>query len=173
MAGCAARTPAKMMRLTLLSTLLLLPLCQATAQVRVWQGTLSLPTYEEAAPDPNPPFDQYANDRFNYPYTLRTNLTDKRADHVWRALFLENEYLKCLVLPDLGGHVYTCTDKRAADVLCQPVHQKGGHIVSGHLGGVWNRIQFSGLAQLGESFSRRFCFRAKGGRQRVCAGGER
>jgi len=100
-----------MMRLKLLSAFLLLPLCQATAQVRVWQGTLTLPTYEEAAPDPNPPFDQYANDRFNYPYTLRTNLTNQRTDHAWRALFLENEYLKCSVLPDLGGHVYTCTDK--------------------------------------------------------------
>ena len=111
MAGCASSTPANMMRLKLLSAFLLLPLCQATAQVRVWQGTLTLPTYEEAAPDPNPPFDQYANDRFNYPYTLRTNLTNQRTDHAWRALFLENEYLKCSVLPDLGGHLYTCTDK--------------------------------------------------------------
>jgi tetratricopeptide (TPR) repeat protein len=100
-----------MMRLKLFSVLLLLPLCQATAQVHVWQGTLTLPTYEEAAPDPNPPFDQYANGRFNYPYTLRTNLTNQRTDHAWRALFLENEFLKCSVLPDLGGHLYTCTDK--------------------------------------------------------------
>ena len=83
----------------------------ATAQVRVWKGTLTLPTYEEGAPDPNPPFDQYANGRFNYPYTLRHNLTDHRTEHVWRAVFLENEYLKCSVLPDLGGHVYACTDK--------------------------------------------------------------
>ena len=82
-----------------------------TAQVRVRQGTLTLPTYEEAAPDLNPPFDQYANTRFNYPYTLRDNLTDRRTDHAWRAVFLENEYLKCSVLPDLGGHVYTCLDK--------------------------------------------------------------
>ncbi len=111
MEGCASSTPAKMMRLKLLSAFLLLSLCQATAQVRVWQGTLTLPTYEEAAPDPNPPFDQYANDRFNYPYTLRTNLTNQRTNHAWRALFLENEFLKCSVLPDLGGHLYTCTDK--------------------------------------------------------------
>jgi len=83
----------------------------ASAQVHVWQGTLTLPTYEEGAPDPNPPFDQYANPRFNYPYTLRRNLTDHRADHAWRALFLENEYLKCSVLPDIGGHLYSCTDK--------------------------------------------------------------
>ena len=100
-----------MMTPRILAALLLLSSCTATAQVRVWQGTLTLPTYEEAAPDPNPPFDQYANSRFNYPYTLRDNLTSQRADHAWRAVFLENEYLKCSVLPDLGGHIYTCTDK--------------------------------------------------------------
>jgi tetratricopeptide (TPR) repeat protein len=100
-----------MNRLLPLLASLLIPLASATAQVRVWQGTLTLPTYEEGLPDPNPPFDQYANNRFNYPYTLRHNLTDRRTDHVWRALFLENEYLKCSVLPDIGGHLYSCTDK--------------------------------------------------------------
>jgi tetratricopeptide (TPR) repeat protein len=89
----------------------LLASISASAQVRVWQGTMTLPTYEEGTPDPNPPFDQYANNRFNYPYTFRHNLTDRRTDHAWRALFLENEYLKCSVLPDLGGHLYSCTDK--------------------------------------------------------------
>ncbi len=97
--------------LKILAAFFLLMLSAATAQVRVWQGTLTLPTYEEGAPDPNPPFDQYANGRFDYPYALRDNLTNQRADHAWRAVFLENEYLKCSVLPDLGGHVYTCTDK--------------------------------------------------------------
>jgi tetratricopeptide (TPR) repeat protein len=99
------------MTLKVFSALLFLSSLMAAAQVRVWQGTLTLPTYEEGAPDLNPPFDEYANSRFNYPYTLRDNLTDRRTDHAWRAVFLENEYLKCSVLPDLGGHVYTCTDK--------------------------------------------------------------
>ena len=81
------------------------------AQVRVWQGTLTLPTYEEGLPDPNPPFDQFTTNRFNYPYTLRNNLSSHRADHAWRAIYLENEYLKCSVLPDIGGHLYTCIDK--------------------------------------------------------------
>jgi tetratricopeptide (TPR) repeat protein len=83
----------------------------ASAQVNVWQGTLALPTYEEGPPDPNPPFDQFETIRFNYPYTLRNNLTDRRVNHEWRAIYLENEYLKCSVLPDIGGHVYTCVDK--------------------------------------------------------------
>jgi hypothetical protein len=100
----------KITRHFLLLALLVAPGLLA-AQVKVWQGTLTLPTYEEAAPDPNPAFDQLATSRFNYPYTLRTNLTDKRTDHKWRAIFLENEYLRCSVLPDLGGHLYTCVDK--------------------------------------------------------------
>jgi len=86
-------------------------LLAAKAEVRVWQDTLALPTYEEGPPDPNPPFDQFATDRFNYPYTLRNNLTGRRAEHKWRAIYLENEYLKCSVLPDIGGHLYTCVDK--------------------------------------------------------------
>ena len=81
------------------------------AEVRVWQDTLTLPTYEEGMPDPNPPFDQFTTNRFNYPYTLRNNLTGRRSDHDWRAIYLENEYLKCSVLPDIGGHLYTCLDK--------------------------------------------------------------
>jgi predicted Zn-dependent protease len=87
-------------------------ICQPVViPVKVWQGTLTLPTYEEGLPDANPPFDIYATNRFNYPYTIRTNLTGVKADHAWRAVFLENEYLKCSVLPDIGGHIYTCVDK--------------------------------------------------------------
>ncbi len=77
----------------------------------MWQGTLTLPVYEEGPPDPNPPFDLYATTNFNYPYTIRDNLTNRRDNHALRAIYLENEYLKCSVLPDIGGHVYTCIDK--------------------------------------------------------------
>lgn len=91
--------------------LVLLSLCPLGAEVRVWQGTLPLPTYQEGLPDVNPPFDQFANQRFNYPYTLRESLGAHAVVQNWRAVFLENEYLKCSVLPDVGGHLYSCTDK--------------------------------------------------------------
>jgi len=85
----------------------------SVAAVRVWQATVELPTYEEGLPDENPPFDQFVtNGRFNYPYTLRENLTNHVALRHWRTLNLENEYLKCVILPDLGGHLYRCLDKR-------------------------------------------------------------
>jgi tetratricopeptide (TPR) repeat protein len=81
--------------------------------VRVWQDTITLPTYEEGLPDENPPFDQFVtNERYNYPYTIRENLTNHVVPRPWRALNLENEYLQCVILPDLGGHLYRCIDKR-------------------------------------------------------------
>lgn len=78
---------------------------QAPAAVRVWQDTVVFPSYPDGPPDPNPPFDLFETGRYNYPYTLRANLTDTRVDKAWRALWVENEYLKCLVLPDLAGAV--------------------------------------------------------------------
>ncbi len=87
------------------------PSPKAPSGVRAWPDTLTLPTYEEGPPDPNPPFDLFATTRFNYPYTLRMNTTGRSAPRAWRTLNLENAYLKCVVLPDLGGHLYSCRDK--------------------------------------------------------------
>ncbi len=82
------------------------------AETAVLQGTLTLPTYEEGLPDVNPRFDLFARRPFLiYPYTARTNLTDRRANRAWRTLELENEHLKLVVLPDLGGRIYSCVDK--------------------------------------------------------------
>jgi tetratricopeptide (TPR) repeat protein len=109
-----------------------LPVC---AQVRVWEGVLDLPTYEEGSPDPNPPFDQFSTGRFNYPYTLRNEISNVRTAHRWRAIYLENEYLKCSVLPDLGGHVYTCLDK----ISGQPMFYANPSIKKARIGyrGAW------------------------------------
>jgi tetratricopeptide (TPR) repeat protein len=84
----------------------------AKSEVRLRAGTLTLPTYEEDLPDVNPRFDLFARRPFLiYPYTTRTSLTDRRTDRAWRTLELENEFLKLVVLPDLGGRIYSCVDK--------------------------------------------------------------
>ncbi|HEY5331692.1 MAG TPA: DUF5107 domain-containing protein [Acidobacteriaceae bacterium] len=105
------------------------------AQVKVWQGTMTLPTYGEGNPDPNPPFDTYGTTQFSYPYTLRKDLTGQSKDHTWRAVFLENEYLKCSVLPDIGGHLYTCIDK----ISGQPMFYANPSIKKAQIGyrGAW------------------------------------
>jgi len=84
---------------------------QRPQPARVWDSVLTLPSYAVAAPDPNPPFDLLADGHPNYPYTILDRLTDRRAPRAWRAIWLENEYLRCAVLPELGGHLYSCTDK--------------------------------------------------------------
>ena len=84
----------------------------ASGQVKVWEGTLALPTHQEGPANPNPPFDAFESSRFNYPYVLRDTLSGSVKTQNWRAIYLENEYLRCAVLPDVGGHLYDCQDKR-------------------------------------------------------------
>jgi tetratricopeptide (TPR) repeat protein len=85
----------------------------AWSAVRVWQDTIALRTYEEGPPLTTPPFPFFDHSNpIRYPYTLRLSLAhNNRAEHAWRALHIENEYLACIVLPDLGGRLYTCKDK--------------------------------------------------------------
>ncbi|MES2392158.1 MAG: DUF5107 domain-containing protein, partial [Acidobacteriota bacterium] len=91
----------------------LVMLCGAvgmSAQVRVWEGSLKLAASDEGPGNPTPAF---SASRFGpvYPYAMRDDLRGTESEHAWRAVFLENEYLKCTILPDLGGHIYTCVDK--------------------------------------------------------------
>ena len=71
--------------------------------VRLWQGNLEIPTYLLGAQDPNPPFAVAGHLRI-YPYTMLDDLTDRRETKSYQAVFLENEYLKAIVLPEMGGH---------------------------------------------------------------------
>jgi tetratricopeptide (TPR) repeat protein len=103
--------------------ILLIALCGAAAfaqeqprtAARVWEAPLSLPTYELGPPDPNPPLFDRARTRGrpSYPYPLLDSLTNKRVDKTYRAVFLENEYLRVTVLPELGGKLYAIYDKTA------------------------------------------------------------
>jgi tetratricopeptide (TPR) repeat protein len=78
--------------------------------VRVWEAPLEIPTYLLGAEDPNPPF-PLADARRIYPYTLLDDLTDQREAKSYKAVYLENEFLKAIVLPELGGHLYSLYDK--------------------------------------------------------------
>jgi tetratricopeptide (TPR) repeat protein len=80
--------------------------------VKVREDTLTLSTYDEGAPNPDPQFDAFYNNPFpNYPYTIRTPVNKIGRPTPWRVLILENEYLSCRILPDLGGHLHGCTDR--------------------------------------------------------------
>jgi tetratricopeptide (TPR) repeat protein len=88
---------------------------QETPPVRVWTDTITIPTYLAGPPDPNPMFyfgraSQGAEGRI-YPYPLYDNLTDERADRVYRVVYLENEYVQIGILPDIGGRIFSGLDK--------------------------------------------------------------
>ncbi len=80
--------------------------------VQVREDKLTLLTYDEGSPDPNPQFVALSEGWFpNYPYTIRTAIDKIGHPMQWREVVLENEYLSCRVMPDLGGHLHGCTDK--------------------------------------------------------------
>jgi tetratricopeptide (TPR) repeat protein len=91
--------------------LALAQLAQA-ANVRVWEERISIPTYLLGPEDPNPQF-PLVNSHDIYPYTALDDLTDNREPKTYRAIYLENEYLKATILPQMDGRVYSLYDKVA------------------------------------------------------------
>ncbi|MFH0758208.1 MAG: DUF5107 domain-containing protein [Bacteroidota bacterium] len=84
-------------------------------QVSMWEETITLPAYDPEPADKNPIFyvaDAYQGaSRVVYPYALRDNLSVAKVEKKYKALFLENEYVKLCLLPELGGRLFYATDK--------------------------------------------------------------
>jgi tetratricopeptide (TPR) repeat protein len=83
----------------------------APIEVKAWEDTIVIPTYERGAEDPNPPLLMkrrgtiHAGSSITYPYPLQETLFNRKADRRWRIFYLENAYLKLGVLPELGGRM--------------------------------------------------------------------
>src|SRR6478736_805426 len=87
---------------------------------RVWEGPLVIPTYELGPANPYPALLDWQRRKWRpvYPYPFLDSLTNKRTDKTYKAVYLENEYLRVSVLPELGGHIYEIFDKtNKRDVL--------------------------------------------------------
>ncbi len=82
---------------------------EASAQVTVREEPLRIPTWEMGPPAVHPLFP--APQGPIYPYTQNDVLTDRKVDKAYQAVFLENEYLTVLVLPEIGGRVHGAKDK--------------------------------------------------------------
>jgi tetratricopeptide (TPR) repeat protein len=85
---------------------LILMTLPANAQVEVYQELLTLPTYGVREPEIMPDWRTH-----RYPYTMMDRLTNKRGTRTYNALYVENEYVKALVLPELGGRLHGAEDK--------------------------------------------------------------
>ncbi len=80
--------------------------------VSAWEDEIQLKTYMLGPPDPNPPLQKTGSRRI-YPYPMLDDLTHVPQTLAYRALHLENEYLHLIVLPELGGRLYSLYDKVA------------------------------------------------------------
>lgn len=85
------------------------------AQVKISEQQWTLPTYKVMPPDKNPMFfkgESYQGaSKVIYPYALNDMISNEKADKSWKALILENEYIKLCVTPEIGGKLYYGTDK--------------------------------------------------------------
>jgi len=92
-----------------------LPLLPGQEKVKIWEEPLTLPTYVVRPPDKNPMFFRNQSyqgaSRYVYPYALEDNITEEKVDKTYKALYLENEYIKLCVLPEIGGRLFYATDK--------------------------------------------------------------
>ena len=74
-----------------------------------------IPTYEVGTPEKNPIFLEkrvyQGSSGVVYPYPVIESISDEKVDKTYNAVWLENEYIKVMILPELGGRVQMAYDK--------------------------------------------------------------
>ncbi len=85
--------------------------------VKAWREMVTIPTYEVGLPEKNPMFLEkrvyQGSSGVVYPYPVIETMSDEKEDKDYLAIWLENEYIKVMVLPELGGRVQMAYDKIA------------------------------------------------------------
>ena len=84
-------------------------------EVQVWEERITIPTYEVGTPDKNPMFFEkrvyQGSSGKVYPLPVIDKIYDEKKDKEYNAVWLENEYLKIMILPELGGRIQRAYDK--------------------------------------------------------------
>jgi tetratricopeptide (TPR) repeat protein len=85
------------------------------SDVKVWEEEIIIPTYGIGKPEKNPMFLEkrvyQGSSGVVYPYPVIEKIYDEKKNKTYKACFLENEYLKIMILPELGGRVQMAYDK--------------------------------------------------------------
>ena len=84
-------------------------------QVLVWEEQVTIPTYGIGEPEKNPMFLEkrvyQGSSGVVYPHAIVEHVDDDKHDQEYTAIFLENRYLKIMLLPQIGGRVQMALDK--------------------------------------------------------------
>ncbi|HET7625361.1 MAG TPA: DUF5107 domain-containing protein [Verrucomicrobiae bacterium] len=98
---------------------------KSAVEVRV--EDLVIPTYLPAPPDKNPMFLEkrvyQGSSGKVYPLPFTDRIAEKPIDRKWKAVWIENEFVRAMVLPEIGGRIHVLQDKtNGCDVIYnQPV----------------------------------------------------
>ena len=115
------KVKSSLLLLSFIAVLIYAPTINAQdSKPRVWEAPLVIPTYELGPPNPYPALLDWQRRKWRpvYPYPFLDSLSSTKTNKTWKAVYLENEYLRVSVLPELGGHVYEIFDKTTKrDVL--------------------------------------------------------
>lgn len=84
-------------------------------EVKVWQEDVIIPTYEIGKAEKNPIFLEkrvyQGSSGSVYPYPVIEKIADEKTDKTYHAIYIENEYIKVMILPELGGRIQMAYDK--------------------------------------------------------------
>ena len=83
--------------------------------VKAWAEPVLLPTYAPAPPDKNPMFlerrvYQGSSGRV-YPLPFIDRIASEPQERSWQALHIENEFIRLMILPEIGGRIHVGLDK--------------------------------------------------------------
>jgi tetratricopeptide (TPR) repeat protein len=86
-----------------------------TGRVKAWCEPVVIPTYVPLPPDKNPMFlekrvYQGSGGRV-YPLPFIDRISTEACEHSWQAVHIENEFVRVMVLPEIGGRVHVGVDK--------------------------------------------------------------
>ena len=88
---------------------------ESVGSAHAWRETVIIPTYEVGKPEKNPMFLEkrvyQGSSGVVYPYPVIESISNEKMDKEWQAIWLENEYIKVMILPELGGRVQMAYDK--------------------------------------------------------------
>ena len=83
--------------------------------VRAWEEKVTIPTYPEQIPDKNPMFFEkrvyQGSSGKVYPNPITDRVANEKSEREYQAVFLENEYLYLMILPEIGGRIHIGHDK--------------------------------------------------------------
>jgi len=83
--------------------------------VEAWEETITFPTYTPPPADLNPMFlekrvNQGTSGRV-YPQPFSDKLASESEPQDYQAVYLENEYIRLMLLPQIGGRIHEAVDK--------------------------------------------------------------